>query len=484
MTVPKEDLGANEFDMMEAVFLDPALYEFAEHLPRPDPRKGGRPRKFHDYFTLGYGCLADIWKSERHAATVLASGPVYQFVRNCVAQMVPPDLQLPPEPPHRTWFLKKRASVGEAAIEDLREHWKPHGVAAAREIGLLDPEADGSPTHPALSCTVTCDGKVIDPLYRTSPTDTRTVKGVDHATGEVIEIDVPIKNFDPDVKQHHVGGREKPVSGLKFWHAETRGEFSHERVYLAVDYVPGVKDEKNSEMDIAMPHLLNLADLAPGIQVFAIDGAARSVHRSELIRKTGKTVVSPAIAKKVDPKTGDREEKEGFLSEVVFDYPDGTTESVEIWHCGGWLTQRIVDEDGHVHLEKLHRTRNNPQQNDNGEWRDYVYYDVPNPRGGPSKTISERTWENEDDVTRGFKRAELIHQIPPKDEDFRRLYPRRSESESLNRQIDDFLPLGRARSIGWRRQLFDLWCHAFVVTAYAKHRHRQRTAESDLAAAA
>jgi hypothetical protein len=51
---------------------------------------------------------------------------------------------------------------------------------------------------------------------------------------------------------------------------------------------------------------------------------------------------------------------------------------------------------------------------------------------------------------------------------------RRSDAEAANRQIDDHLYLRRARSLGARRQLFDLLCHAMLQNDIALQRHRQR----------
>jgi hypothetical protein len=60
---------------------------------------------------------------------------------------------------------------------------------------------------------------------------------------------------------------------------------------------------------------------------------------------------------------------------------------------------------------------------------------------------------------------------------------RRSDAEAANRQIDDHLYLRRARSLGARRQLFDLLAHAFVQNSIALHRYRQRAGPAaDMAA--
>ena len=110
------------------------------------------------------------------------------------------------------------------------------------------------------------------------------------------------------------------------------------------------------------------------------------------------------------------------------------------------------------------------RRNDNGSFRTYVQYLVPHPRGGKPKEILEATYNTDDTLNR----AENIRQIPPGDPDYERLYGRRSDAEAANRQIDDALYLRRARSVGARRQLFDLLAHAFVQNSLARHRHRLR----------
>ena len=58
--------------------------------------------------------------------------------------------------------------------------------------------------------------------------------------------------------------------------------------------------------------------------------------------------------------------------------------------------------------------------------------------------------------------------------DFARLYPRRNDAESINRNLDDTLWLRRAHSIGHQRQLLNLLGYALMVNGLALHRHRRR----------
>jgi hypothetical protein len=80
--------------------------------------------------------------------------------------------------------------------------------------------------------------------------------------------------------------------------------------------------------------------------------------------------------------------------------------------------------------------------------------------------------EQDVDRKRRFNRTENVRPIPPSDPNFPRLYGRRNDSESLNRPLEDTLFLGRAHSLGWRRQLVEMLGWAVMVNALTMARHR------------
>ncbi len=57
-----------------------------------------------------------------------------------------------------------------------------------------------------------------------------------------------------------------------------------------------------------------------------------------------------------------------------------------------------------------------------------------------------------EEEARRLNRAENLRAIPPKDPDFDRLYARRGDAESLNRNLEDSLYLKKAHSLGHLRQ--------------------------------
>ncbi len=91
-----------------------------------------------------------------------------------------------------------------------------------------------------------------------------------------------------------------------------------------------------------------------------------------------------------------------------------------------------------------------------------------------NQRITVRLHANPDDTSRKFNRTENVRPIPPSDPDFARLYPRRNDSESINRNLEDTLWIGRAHSIGHARQLLNLLGYALMVNGLALHRHQRR----------
>ena len=85
-----------------------------------------------------------------------------------------------------------------------------------------------------------------------------------------------------------------------------------------------------------------------------------------------------------------------------------------------------------------------------------------------------RLHNNEEDAARKFNRTENVRPIPPSDPDFKEIYGRRSDSESINRGLEDTLYLGRAHSVGHARQHVNLLGYALMVNSLALHEHRRR----------
>lgn len=81
---------------------------------------------------------------------------------------------------------------------------------------------------------------------------------------------------------------------------------------------------------------------------------------------------------------------------------------------------------------------------------------------------------DETDVARKFNRTENIRPIAPTDPDFKKIYARRNDSESINRGLDDTMWLSRAHSVGHLRQTVNLLGHALMVNGLTLLEHRRR----------
>ena len=129
-------------------------------------------------------------------------------------------------------------------------------------------------------------------------------------------------------------------------------------------------------------------------------------------------------------------------------------------------------------LRRVRTQRNS----DKSRYRWYNTYALPEHLGGG--TIKVRLHGNAEDEKRKFNRTENVRPIPPSDPNFAAVYGRRSDAESINRALDDTLWLRRAHSVGHERQHPNLLTFALGVNSLALHRHRRRSADPPLPAAA
>jgi hypothetical protein len=140
-----------------------------------------------------------------------------------------------------------------------------------------------------------------------------------------------------------------------------------------------------------------------------------------------------------------------------------------------------LTDTGEMAFTELERVRTH-RHTGKGHYRWYNDYRLPDHLGGG--TLSMRLHGNTEDAKRRLNRTENLRPIPPTDPDFKALYRRRNDAESINRAFDDTLWLRRAHSIGHERQLLNQLTHALMVNSLARHRHAQRSNDPPLANAA
>jgi hypothetical protein len=348
-------------------------------------------------------------------------------------------------------------------LASLQQVHREQALAQAQEIGLLDPAGPGSYTHPDLSRMVYADGKVVTPLFLAKAEDFR----VDTETGEVVP-----RRHDPDASLH-VEGDGNAAWGNKFVIVSTRSE--EHRVILDVAYVP--ERGSGGEAGVAMSSFDRLAPLALGALGVVYDGALRGAHINALMQQHGWLTINRVNAKENRRKrrgqrAGPWVEKERQIETKTLTRATGEQELVPIYARGGAAGISRLNDTGDPVFVPLERVRTQPHANKSGVYRFYNQYRPP--AGYVGDEVSVRLDTSEEDTRRGLNRAENLRAIPPADPDFKRLYARRNDAESINRALEDTLYLGRAHSLGQLSQQVDLLGFALMVNSLSLARHRAR----------
>lgn len=269
------------------------------------------------------------------------------------------------------------------------------------------------------------DGKVLTPLYRAHPDDTR----VDRTTGEIRAV-----RAEPDGGLHFEGTGET-AWGTKWVIVAVRSEDVHGRMILDVDWVaaPG------GEAAVAMESFKTLATLCRGAQGVIYDTALRGVHHQTLLRDLGLLPVNKVTAAKASVKaprrTGGRRVEKSVHVEDRTITVNGQDQTISVFARGGAIGIREITDTGDVVFTELRRVRTH-RNADKGGYRWYNDYRLPETLGGG--TITLRLHATDDDTRRQFNRTENVRPIPPTDPDFQRLTvagttPSRSTAPSTTR---------------------------------------------------
>lgn len=462
----RQERGVPEERRLEAVLRNPATYTFGADFDLPDPSLGGRPAQYPLWLWRIYGCVADIYGSARNADTHLAD-PItgrWEQIRTAAAEMT--GTVLPATPPSRSWYVKTRDRKILPNLHLLRLQQIDEAVTAAREVGLADPDKPFDVKD--RERRVVADGHVITPITDTAKGTTKRTKARNIETGEIVEYDRPVR-YDPDVKMHTTGDKRRVVGNM-VWHGYVRGPQPFRRVVLAVDSVPGVKGQQNSENHVMMRNFELLAtDKRLGIVGATIDGVARGVDLDRMQSEWGWIPASPVAARSINDKTGERTEKEGPFDSYTL--PGCTGGPVKVHYHGGRLVKAEILEDGRTAFTPLKHKQVRRRPNKNGTWRVYVEYELPCNCGNHSRAVLEPTITTDKDREKNFNRGENIRAIPPGTDLYEDCYTNRSAIEGDNRRIDDHLQSGRARSYGRDRQLLDLLAHQHHLNSLALHLH-------------
>jgi hypothetical protein len=198
------------------------------------------------------------------------------------------------------------------------------------------------------------------------------------------------------------------------------------------------------------------------------DGALRGVHHADLMKNLGWLSINKVQAAEVatrDGKPVKRVEKMVHTEDKVV---NGRT--YRLYSQGGNLGIAETDHNGDQTFVPLKRIKTS-RRTDKSGYRFYNFYLLPN--GDSIMVLLDTT---DDDKVRKLNRSEHVRQIPPADPEFKKLYGRRTDAESINRYLDDSLWIGRAHSKGAQRQSVNLIGFSIMVNSLAIHLHRKRQA--------
>lgn len=445
------------FDRIEAVLRGDAVYELADLIPQRVEGEAGRPMDFPPYMMFVFEALISIYGSARRAEAEIAHRHVWHFIRRIVKKVHKHDqsMWLPPQQykRHHYSYGRNRYLTDPTILEAIQKRHREIAARQAAELGLLDPGGEGSYTRPSLDRLVYADGKVVTPLYRAKAGTTR----VDKETGEIRNV-----RFEADADLHMEGTGEMAF-GVKFLLAAVRSSDVHGRIILDAQHAP----EKGGEAKVALKSFAAIAPHSPGIQGVVYDTALRGVHHNELMQKFGWLSINRVQGAEVVTRNGKpvkRVEKTVHIEDKTI---NGRV--VRLFARGGAVCVAELTETGEQELTELRRVRTTRRDGKNGTYRWYNEYALP--EGG---TVTVRLDTTEEDVARKLNRAENVRQLPPTDRDFKHIYRRRADAESINRNLEDTLFLNRAHSKGAQRQLVNLLGYALVVNALAVHLHRNR----------
>jgi hypothetical protein len=331
---------------------------------------------------LVFGALLSVYRSGRQVEAELSHPMVWRLVRRIVRRRFPddPSMHLPAAPMRRHHYLyaRNRYLSRPEVLASLGELHRRISADQARELGLLDPKGPGSWTHPRLSRMLRADGKVVAPLYKAKPGDTR----VDKTTGEIRVI-----RHERDARLHFEGDGEA-AWGTKFVLVAARGEEVRSRVIIDVERVP----EPGQEAAVAMACFTRLAPLVPGAQGVIYDTALRGVHHQVLLRELGLLPVNRVTAAVKGAKSprraeGRRVEKTVHIEDKQLTRPDGTKVTVRLFARAGAIGVLQVAVDGKQLFQELPRVRTHRTRDASGRYRWYNDYALPEDQGGGTITV-------------------------------------------------------------------------------------------------
>ena len=153
--------------------------------------------------------------------------------------------------------------------------------------------------------------------------------------------------------------------------------------------------------------------------------------------------IAPPIALKVDPNDHTkRVEKSYPLGIHTARWAKGKTRALDVWTVGGAPVETVIDVNGDRTFLPLEKRQRQLRPN-RASCRLYCQY-----RTHDGAVLTIRYHRDKTDNQRKFNRAENLRPVPPGTDEYKRLYGRRNDTESANRQREDALWQKRATCYG------------------------------------
>jgi hypothetical protein len=416
-------------DVIEALVTSPypaALGDLLDEAPT------GRKRLHPPGTPFIYGALVRHFRSASRLDNELKAG-LWNLIRSRTQANGRPDPG--PEPFTYHHFAHWRDLL--AGDTDLREalanRFTRLAVGHARNTGLLTTSGGGSVTHPHPSRTIYGDGTVVRPIYR-QPRGEETGKRVDPSA---------------EIHTRHDGH----IYGNNFVWFATRNPEPHGRIVLAIDRVPAPGQEANTAVELAE----TIHDIAgPGLQAVVYDGAFQGVHIDRLMRNTGLLVVN-RLAAAVVADDGTITPKQRAYVTVTHQIRRNRTCRHTLHIRNGTIVDVALADDGTpVIVGNAVRRQVKRIRRSDGTWRFNLAVTIPCANGDFEHWTSPHATDTE------AWRPEHLRLLPPDDPTFQKLYGLRNDLEALNNTFKRSLLVNRATSVGWERQLIDMYSYAIL----------------------
>lgn len=461
-----KEVRLRNFEKIEAVLDDDAIYRLGEEVPTPDRFRGGRPREHPGWVYAFFRSMAIFFGSERRAADEIADPVIWKRVLDGAERRFPnqPEMWPPAEPMTRGQYrwVKQNHLATDEFLDIATTIQRDDAAEKTVEMEILNGK-EGSLTRPARENVGYGDGKIVKARYK----DPKRRRKVDKETGEITEPKV----VDPDAAEHTTGAGDK-VYGHNFVMAHARKPSENERLILGVAHAPKV----GGEAKWATQALDDILGRYPGMQAIAYDGAMRGTHIRKLQKTHGVPVAVPVQRR--NGKPGDHD----YEAQAEVHRPDGSTEPVKLHLCEGHPHLKTLDNTGEPLLVPLEHEKTARSQRDDGTWRLYGNYRIPDQNGGGTvrlrldQTAQDRARTDSAGKAKPFNREEHLRAFTRPSPTWAMVYHMRPEAESHHRKLDDSLVREWAPSVGRLGQTWDMimWAVTQNALAIAYHRKRKR----------